>query len=221
MKEERVFVIAQSIPASHGIAKQSNRAILQPAKEKTMSDEAKVKRLAELFRHTGEAHHEAFLQADGDDPEWPLWYADYLHDRLTPFLAAPLTRSRLVFCLIGADDEHRATAPDTPWPEYYAHRFLECLGPAEEPKEDRLALYYFDGCPFCVRVQRAIDVLGLDVELRNIYTDPAYLAELREVRGRTTVPVLRITSPDGEDRWMPESADIVRYLQATYGQAAA
>jgi glutaredoxin len=186
-----------------------------------MSDEIKVERLAALFKQTGEAHHEAYLQTDGEDPEWPLWYAEFLQGRLTPFLAAPLTRSRLVFCLIGADDEHRATESQTPWPEYYARRFLECLGPAVEPAKDRLSLYYFDGCPFCVRVLRAIDALGLEVELRNIYSDPARLAELREVRGRTTVPVLRITSPEGEDRWMPESADIVRYLQATYGQAAA
>ncbi|KPK48845.1 MAG: hypothetical protein AMJ63_17700 [Myxococcales bacterium SG8_38_1] len=98
---------------------------------------------------------------------------------------------------------------------------MECLGPAEEPAKDHLALYYFDGCPFCVRVMRAIDTLRLNVELRNIYENREYLNELREVRGRTTVPVLRITSADGEDRWMPESADIVRYLQATYGQAAA
>jgi hypothetical protein len=28
--------------------------------------------------------------------------------------------------------------------------------------------------------------------------------------------VLRITSPEGEDRWMPESRDIVGYLQETY-----
>ena len=186
-----------------------------------MSDEVTVERLAALFKQTGEAHHEAFLDNDGDDPEWPLWYAAYLEDRLTPFLAAPLTRSRLVFCLIGADDEHRAADPDAPWPEYYARRFLECLGPAEEPTKDHLALYYFDGCPFCVRVLRAIDTLGLEVELRNIYEVPGHLKELRDVRGRTTVPVLRITSPDGEDRWMPESADIVRYLQASYGQAAA
>jgi glutaredoxin 2 len=33
--------------------------------------------------------------------------------------------------------------------------------------------------------------------------------------------VLRIIGADGEERWMPESADIVRYLQATYGKAAA
>jgi glutaredoxin 2 len=72
-----------------------------------------------------------------------------------------------------------------------------------------------------VRVLRAIDTLRLDVELRNIYEDRKYLDQLRAVRGRTTVPVLRITSADGEERWMPESADIVRYLQATYGQVAA
>jgi glutaredoxin len=186
-----------------------------------MSDEAKVQKLAQLFRETGEAHHQAFLDTAGDDPEWPLWYAEHLHDRLGSFLAAPITRSRLVFCLIGADDEHSATESEIPWPEYYARRFLECLGPADDPAKDHLALYYFDGCPFCVRVLRAIDTLRLDVELRNIYENRDYLNELRQVRGRTTVPVLRVTSPDGEDRWMPESADIVRYLQATYGQAAA
>jgi len=186
-----------------------------------MSDETKVQRLAQIFRDTGEAHHRAFLDTDGDDPEWALWYSEHLHDKLGPFLAAPITRSRLVFCLIGADDEHRATESDAPWPEFYARRLLECLGPAEEPAKDHLALYYFDGCPFCVRVMRAIDTLRLNVELRNIYENREYLNELREVRGRTTVPVLRITSADGEDRWMPESADIVRYLQATYGQAAA
>ena len=186
-----------------------------------MTVETKVEELAELFRQTGGAHHDAFRDTDGADPEWALWYAEYLHNRLTPFLAAPITRSRLVFCLIGADDEHRATESDVPWPRYYAERFLECLGPAEAPTEDHLALYYFDGCPFCVRVLRVIDALGLDVELRNIYDDRQHFDGLRAARGRTTVPVLRITSSDGEDRWMPESADIVRYLQATYGKAAA
>jgi glutaredoxin len=185
-----------------------------------MSDEVTVERLAALFRQTGEAHHEAFAETDGEDPEWPIWYAQYLQDRLMPFLAAPLTRSRLVFCLVETDDEHRATDPDAPWPGYYARRVLECLGPAEQPMQDRLALYYIDGCPFCIRVRRAIDELGVDVELRNIYEDPSYLEELREARGRTTVPVLRVTTADGNDRWMPESADIVRYLQASYEEAA-
>lgn len=186
-----------------------------------MTDDTRVQNLATLFRETGEAHHEAFAATDGDDPDWALWYANHLQDRLPEFLAAPITQSRLVVCLVATDEEHRATEPDAPWPEFYARRVLECLGPAAEAAEDHLALYHFDGCPFCMRVRRAIDALGIEVELRNIYEDSAHMNALREARGRSTVPVLRITSPDGAERWMPESADIVRYLQATYGQAAA
>ncbi len=186
-----------------------------------MNDKTAVRQLAELFAQTGKAHHKAFSDTDGDDADWPIWYANYLHDQLTPFVAAPLSRSRLVFCLVATDDEHSATEPDSPWPEYYARRVLECLGSSEEPDRDTLALYYFDGCPFCVRVRRAIDALGVEVELRNIYEDPKHLEDLREARGRTTVPVLRINGTDGQERWMPESADIVRYLQATYEKAAA
>jgi len=187
-----------------------------------MSDETKVQQLTELFEQTGEAHHEAFAATDGHDPEWPLWYAQYLEERLRPFLAAPLTKSRLVFCLVAADNEHSATeSVTTPWSEYYAKHVLECFGPAASPSEDQLALYYYEACPFCRRVLRAIDVLGIDVDRRNILEDRAHMEALMEARGRTTVPVLRITSPTGEERWMPESADIVRYLQATYGEAAA
>ena len=57
-----------------------------------------------------------------------------------------------------------------------------------------------------------IDETGADVELRHIWDEPAHRAELQAARGRTTVPVLRI-SGDGEDRWMPESADIVQFLR--------
>ncbi len=47
----------------------------------------------------------------------------------------------------------------------------------------------------------------MNVELRND------LVDLFRETGRATVPVLRITSPDGEQRWMPASRDIVRYLE--------
>jgi glutaredoxin len=191
------------------------------AEELPVSDKTKIKQLTALFKETEEAHHAAFVKTDGNDPDWPLWYADYLRDRLLPFLAAPITRSRLVSCLVATDDEHSATNPQAPWSEYYARRVIECLGQADKPKADRLALYQFDRCPFCVRVRRAIDELGLDVELRDIHADRNFRGELLDARGRTTVPVLRITSADGEERWMPESADIVRYLRATYGQAVA
>ncbi len=34
--------------------------------------------LADLFRETGSKHHAAFIEADGVDPEWALWYSSYL-----------------------------------------------------------------------------------------------------------------------------------------------
>ncbi len=74
-------------------------------------------------------------------------------------------------------------------------------------------LYHSETCPFCAIVRAAIDRLGLVVELREIFEDPVYRDELVEARGRATVPVLRIISPVGEERWMPESRDIVRYLE--------
>lgn len=82
---------------------------------------------------------------------------------------------------------------------------------------ERLALYQYPSCPFCWRVRRVIDDLGVDVEMRDVLEDPQHMRDLVAARGRRTVPVLRITSDD-EDRWLPESADIVRYLRERYGR---
>ncbi len=79
----------------------------------------------------------------------------------------------------------------------------------------KLALYHYNGCPFCSMVTYGIESLGVDVELRDIFEKAEYRDELIEARGGATVPVLRITSPDGEERWMPESHDILRYLEKT------
>src|SRR5688500_3686513 len=87
-------------------------------------------------------------------------------------------------------------------------------------KAEDLALYYFDGCPWCTRVQRALDHLGVQVEMRNILRDRKHQEDLVAARGRRTVPVLRIRHPDGRDEWMPESADIVAYLIRRFGADA-
>lgn len=86
----------------------------------------------------------------------------------------------------------------------------------ENAKGEKLALYHYVGCPFCTIARAPLERLGIDVELRDISQDPAHLDDLVRARGRATVPVLRITSPDGEDRWMPESKDIVHYLETAY-----
>ena len=35
-------------------------------------------RIAELFHEAAEAHHVAYAATDGVDPDWSIWYADYL-----------------------------------------------------------------------------------------------------------------------------------------------
>lgn len=81
----------------------------------------------------------------------------------------------------------------------------------------KLALYHYVGCGFCARVWFAAKRLGVELDSRNIHKDPAHRAALLEARGRTTVPVLHIEHEDGRVEWMPESADIVAYLQENYG----
>jgi glutaredoxin len=175
-----------------------------------------VEALAALFMETGKTHHEAFIATDGADPDWPIWYADHVHEPIAKLLDADHTRTELIVAFVDAGAEHQARAPAEPWPEFYAKHFCEryvCEA------DETLALYYSPTCPFCVRVLRVIEELGIDVELRNVWTDDKYCAELVEARGRATVPVLRCTSQD-RDRWMPESADIVRYLRERFETAS-
>jgi glutaredoxin len=76
----------------------------------------------------------------------------------------------------------------------------------------RFALYHYPSCYFCRIVRRAMDQFGIEAELRDIHQVPQWRADLIEARRRTTVPVLRIETEDGEVVWMPESRDIIRYL---------
>ena len=88
-----------------------------------------AEQLAELLALAGERHHEAFADTDGDDPEWALWYAEFLHGRIDSLLGTSTTRSRLVQCLMNAADAHMEREPAEPWPSSYA-RFILGLGPA-------------------------------------------------------------------------------------------
>lgn len=83
----------------------------------------------------------------------------------------------------------------------------------------RLALYVSPGCFYCSRVLRAVEALGADVEVRDTMRDPQHRAALWQAMGRGTVPVLRIQGPGGEDRWLPESRDIIEWLQQHVGRA--
>lgn len=70
-------------------------------------------------------------------------------------------------------------------------------------------MYKYDACPFCVRVMRHADELGLDLEMRDTRQDDGARDALRQLTGGTQVPCLVI---DGVP--LLESADINRWLTA-------
>lgn len=78
--------------------------------------------IAELLSEAATAHHEAFAASDGADPEWPLWYATYLVERLPKVSAFMATRSELVYWLVKLDHEYQRTDSAIPWTRFYAVR---------------------------------------------------------------------------------------------------
>jgi len=81
----------------------------------------------------------------------------------------------------------------------------------------QLNLYVRDYCMYCNRVLQAVDHFGLDIEVRNIWQNPEYERLLVGATGRRSVPVLEIVGDDAGSTWMPESMDIIRYLETRPG----
>jgi hypothetical protein len=83
-----------------------------------------ARQLEGLFHDVGEAHHQAYIETDGADPEWPLWYADYLREKLGTLLDASFTKSELVHMLVLVANEQPLIAPGANWAKYYAKKFI-------------------------------------------------------------------------------------------------
>jgi len=88
-----------------------------------------------------------------------------------------------------------------------------CRTPSGEELD--LELYKFDSCPYCQRVFRAVERLGLPVRTRDVIEDDAAAARLVEVGGIDQVPCLFV---DGKP--MYESEDIVAFLERTFAAGA-
>lgn len=93
-----------------------------------MSDSTKREQLESLFTEAAEAHHAAYIDTDGAHPDWPIWYAEYLRDRLAELLDAKFTQSELVYLIVGFDRELQQNAPGAKWQPFYARKFLERYG---------------------------------------------------------------------------------------------
>lgn len=99
----------------------------KPMLEKS-TQPAELQPLVDLLRAAGEAHHRAYLTADGDDPEWASWYAEFLLEPMralgfeTPSLAV------LTEALSNAQTSYAEQAPEIDWPTYYAQDLWQRFG---------------------------------------------------------------------------------------------
>ena len=82
-----------------------------------------------------------------------------------------------------------------------------------------LELYELPGCPYCAKVKSKLSELDLEYESHEVPSSHSERDEVEAVSGQTGVPVLVDTDHGVEG--MPESDDIVAYLEKTYGDAAA
>jgi glutathione S-transferase len=84
--------------------------------------------------------------------------------------------------------------------------------------ETDIVLYTLAGCPYCAKVENKLSELDLDYESRSVPRSHGERTEVKEVSGQTGVPVL-VDEANGVEG-MPESDDIVAYLERTYGDGA-
>jgi len=81
-----------------------------------------------------------------------------------------------------------------------------------------ITLYELDGCPYCAKVIDKLEELGLEYDSVMVASSHGKRDEVEDVSGQTGVPVL-VDEEHGVEG-MPESDDIVEYLDETYGAAA-
>lgn len=80
-----------------------------------------------------------------------------------------------------------------------------------------IELYGLRGCGYCRKVERKLDELDLEYELHEVPARRSERETVYELSGQRAVPVL--VDPAHGVTGMPESDDIVAYLDATYGSA--
>ena len=78
-----------------------------------------------------------------------------------------------------------------------------------------IKLYELSGCPYWRKVRRKLDELEIEYESIKVPSSHGKRDEVKEISGQTGVPV--IVDEEHDVDGMPESDDIVDYLEETYG----
>jgi hypothetical protein len=69
-----------------------------------LTKQEQVAQLSVLFSEAGKAHHQAYIETDGEDAEW---------------------RSEIVYRLVSLSRKQPTVSPDEWWPDFYAMYFCE------------------------------------------------------------------------------------------------
>jgi len=82
-----------------------------------MSDRATHHDLVGILIRTAKGHHAA---TEGDNPDWPAWYAEHAVDEINDLLDDEMSVSDLANWLEAADRRYRVEEPEESWPKVYA-----------------------------------------------------------------------------------------------------
>lgn len=86
-----------------------------------------------------------------------------------------------------------------------------------DQQTQKMSLYHFQQCPFCVKTRRQIHRLALNIETRDARNDPKWNQELISEGGKYQVPCLKIIQEDDTVKWLYESTRINHYLEKEFG----
>jgi glutaredoxin len=84
-----------------------------------------------------------------------------------------------------------------------------------EVEIEKLSLYQFFACPFCIKTRRAMHKLNLPIVKRNASNGSPFRDELLQGGGKIQTPCLRIEKDDGVE-WLYESSQIINYLEQRF-----
>lgn len=89
-----------------------------------MFEPERIEKLTDLLQRASDAHHEAFADTDGTDPDWAAWFAGQIAEGFNGLLGSELSEGQIAALLGEAEQEHLMTAPGREWPGYYAEFFI-------------------------------------------------------------------------------------------------
>ncbi|WP_148413689.1 glutathione S-transferase N-terminal domain-containing protein [Haloferax sp. KTX1] len=84
-------------------------------------------------------------------------------------------------------------------------------------EQPAITLYRLQACPYCERVVRTLDEQGLAYQSRFVEPMHSDRNVVKRVSGKRSVPAI---VDDNTGVTMSESANIVDYLEHTYGEGA-